>query len=216
MKRNIVAILLIIVGAAFMLASTGVVEWGVVGRLWPLAVVAFGVVQLIERRKGDWWPFILMGGGLLLLANTLDLASFNFWQVFWPGIIILIGVSMLVRGKRTSADEVSGSANEDITAVLGGVTRRNNAEDFTGCRVTAVLGGVELDISKVHIKKEATVDVFALMGGIELRVPENAVVVSRATCILGGIEDKQVSTAANGPTIYLDGSVVMAGIEVKR
>jgi hypothetical protein len=55
------------------------------------------------------------------------------------------------------------------------------------------------------------------MGGIELRVPEHVIVKNRASVFLGGIEDRtRPSEAKNSPVLYIDGSVVMGGIEIKR
>jgi predicted membrane protein len=79
------------------------------------------------------------------------------------------------------------------------------------------MGGVELDLSKATVAHEAVIDVFVLMGGLELRVPENVIVKSKAVCILGGVEDKtNPADAVKAPVIYLDGTVIMGGVEIKR
>lgn len=60
-------------------------------------------------------------------------------------------------------------------------------------------------------------DIFAFMGGVELRVPENVIVKSRATMVLGGIEDKtRPKESKDAPVLYVDGTVIMGGIEIKR
>jgi predicted membrane protein len=80
-----------------------------------------------------------------------------------------------------------------------------------------VLGGVTYDMSKVNIKKEATIEIFTLMGGVELRVPENVEVRCSTMNILGGVENKTAKpTAKNAPVLNIIGDVVMAGIEIKN
>ena len=79
------------------------------------------------------------------------------------------------------------------------------------------MGGVELDLSRATIKKEASINVFVMMGGVEVRVPDNVIVKNRATLFLGGIEDNtRPEEGKNNPILYIDGSIVMGGVEIKR
>ena len=101
--------------------------------------------------------------------------------------------------------------------ILGGTTNKNTAKNYTGSKATAILGGVELDLSKVKIEKTAQLDVFVLMGGIELRIPEDVIVKNRSTAIMGGLEDKTNPVESkNAPVLYIDGTVIMGGIDIKR
>lgn len=208
---------MIVLGVTLLLASlniTGVQE--LLGKFWPIFLIALGAVQLTERQKGNWWPFLVMAIGAALLLKTAGWLDFNVWTVVWPSVVILIGLSLVFGGRRGSSNH-STNDNEEVTAFLGGVSAANASDNYGGARLTAIMGGVELDISKATIKKEAQLDVSVIMGGIELRVPDNVIVKSRATTILGGVEDKTRPQAAkNAPTLYLDGVIVMGGVEVKR
>ena len=56
-----------------------------------------------------------------------------------------------------------------------------------------------------------------MMGGVEVRVPDNVIVKNRATLFLGGIEDNtRPEEGKNNPILYIDGSIVMGGVEIKR
>lgn len=217
MKRNLLAILIIVVGSSLMLASLNIGPARTLfDQLWPAFIVLVGLIQLVDRRRGDWWPFIILLVGTLLLLNNLADLPFNFWDAFWPAIVILAGVAMLLKSTDNKTTEASHRDN-NITAVLSGVDTKITSENYTQGSATAVMGGIELNLSKAVIKKEATLSVFALMGGVELRVPENVVVKNRASCILGGIEDKSAPvSSSNAPVLYIDGTVIMGGIEVKR
>ena len=63
--------------------------------------------------------------------------------------------------------------------------------DFRGGYITAVLGGVDLDLRKARMGSSAAVlDVVAVWGGIELKVPAEWSVEGKVRPIMGGFEDK--------------------------
>ena len=101
-------------------------------------------------------------------------------------------------------------------AWMSGTESRNTSKDYKGGKVTAIMGGVDIDLRNAVIKKNATLEVFALMGGVEVKVPRGWVVKSQAVVFLGGIENKADDvTKAGAPTLTLVGNVVMGGVEVK-
>lgn len=182
---------------------------------WPVFIIAAGAVQAVDRRRGDWWPWLIVVIGVGLLLNTTDVLHFNLWQVFWPAIIMLLGLGLII-GNRGSNNTTTRS-EDDVTAIMSGSETTNTSQDFTGARVTSIMGGIKLDLTKAKIAKEATIDLSVIMGGCELVLPENLTVKSRAVSIMGGIEDKVVpKEAKSAPVLYLTGTVFMGGVEIKR
>src|SRR5947209_12079902 len=61
------------------------------------------------------------------------------------------------------------------SAVLGGLERRINSQDFRGGDVTAIMGGCQIDLRGASITppNQAVLTVFALFGGIEIRIPDD-------------------------------------------
>lgn len=218
MKRNTLGIFIIIIGIALMFASLNIGNaQELLGKLWPLLLIGLGLIQLTDTtRQKNWWPWVLIGVGGFFLADNLFEFSFNIWNVFWPAVVIAFGVSFL--RQNTSGRAVpTAESDGDITAVLGGAEMRNTSDEYRGNRVTAIMGGVELDLSKAVIKKTATLDVNVVMGGIELRVPEQVIVKNRTTNILGGFEDKTRPTdKKDAPTLFVSGTILMGGVEIKR
>lgn len=149
------------------------------------------------------------------MLDNFKVVDFNPWQIFWPAVIIVVGLSILFRHSGTQ-QRLTKEKSDDVSAILGGIDHINKSTDYKGGKVTAVLGGVKLDLRKAVIKDEATLDVFSLMGGVELFVPENVVVKSKAAVIMGGIENKaQTTSSKNSPSLYITGDIIMAGVEVK-
>lgn len=48
------------------------------------------------RRGNFFWGFVIIVAGILLLLNTLQIITFNFWKIFWPLLLILVGAYFLV------------------------------------------------------------------------------------------------------------------------
>ena len=102
-------------------------------------------------------------------------------------------------------------------AVLGGVRRATNAQDFKRGDAFAFMGGCELDLREASMKDdEAVFDIFALMGGVEMRVPEDWVVDNRGFALLGGFVDKTRPVRDAKKRLVLTGLAVMGGVEVKN
>lgn len=186
-----------------------------IGTWWPLFVIGAGILIFLNDTKSYLWALLVTGLGIGYLLDNFNIIDFNPWQIFWPAVIIVVGLSILFRHSGTQ-QRLTKEKSDDVSAILGGIDHINKSTDYKGGKVTAVLGGVKLDLRKAVIKDEATLDVFSLMGGVELFVPENVVVKSKAAVIMGGIENKaQTTSSKNSPLLYITGDIIMAGVEVK-
>lgn len=172
----------------------------------------------LGNRENYLWGIFAGGLGILLLINNLEIAHIKISDIIIPALLVTVGLQVLVQSRnRVPAQTSSTSPEEDVIAILGGTSHKNTSNDYQSAKITAILGGTETDISKVTIKKSATINLLVVMGGIELRVPENVIVKPRAGIVLGGIEDKTTpSDTGDNPILYLDGTIVMGGVEIKR
>jgi predicted membrane protein len=88
---------------------------------------------------------------------------------------------------------------------------------FFGANMTAVMGGIELDLRQATLPEDAVIELFAFWGGIEIYVPPDWTVTSKVTTLLGGFVDKRRPTSVvPTKTLTVRGMVVMGGIEVKN
>jgi len=216
-SRTLTGIIVIAVGIGFLLGTLNIFDVrGTLGTWWPSLLVIVGLLMLINNRRNYLWALLIAGVGAILQLNRLDIISANPWEFFWPLLIILVGGSILFRRSGVHSDD-SKAERADSTAILGGSNIRNTSSDFKGAKLTAVLGGIKLDLRKATIQKEATLDVFTCMGGVELVVPRNVQVRNQAAAILGGTEDKsEVDDPKKGPTLYIVGTLMLGGIEIKN
>ena len=217
MKRLLTSSLFIVLGLSVLLANLNIGDSrALLADWWPLFLIAAGGLVWLNDRRNYLWALVVSLFGAGFLMNTLDIASVDLGDFILPAILVTFGISLLAqpgRNRRRSSAETA----EDITAILAGVNSKNTSKDFAGAKITAIMGGVELDLSKVIITKDAAIEVMVLMGGIELRIPENVIVKNRSLCLLGGIEDKTTpQESKNAPVLYIDGNITMGGIEIKR
>jgi predicted membrane protein len=103
-------------------------------------------------------------------------------------------------------------------SMLSGSELRPMSRPFRGADLSAVLGGVTLDLTSARMDGDsARVEVFAFCGGIDIRVPPDWTVTSKVATLLGGFSDKRrPTTTLPTKTLIIDGFAVMGGIEVKN
>ena len=103
-------------------------------------------------------------------------------------------------------------------ALMSGCELRPVSRPFRGADLTAVMGGIKLDLADARMEGDsATVEVFAFWGGIEIYVPPDWTVTSKVTTLLGGFIDKRRPTSVvPTKTLIVRGMIVMSGIEVKN
>ena len=218
LTRTIIGLLIVAVGASFLLTNLNILPFDVgIAQWWPLFIVAGGVVMLLSDVRNYLWAMLVIGLGALLQLKQFGIVDVNPWQLFWPAIIIVLGVSVMT-SRGSSRGKIAASDREDVMAILSGSEVRVESKDFKGSRVTSICGGAMIDLRKAVIKKEATIDVFAFWVGIEIIVPEHVMVKNNTSVIMGGVEQQAGGDAVKegGPILYVTGDVVMSGVEIKR
>ena len=218
LTRTIIGLLIVVVGASFLLTNLNILPFDVgIAQWWPLFIVAGGVVMLLSDVRNYLWALLVIGLGVLFQLKQFGIVDVNPWQLFWPAIIIALGVSVMT-SRGSSRGKIAASDREDVMAILSGSEVRVESKDFKGSRVTSICGGAMIDLRKAVIKKEATIDVFAFWGGIEIIVPEHVMVKNNTSAIMGGVEQQAGGDAVKegSPILYVTGDVVMSGVEIKR
>lgn len=203
------------VGLAALLGAFDIINFNELFRTyWPLLLIGGGLVLLADNPRQNYlWALLMLVLGSVALFNTLDIVDVNFWQLFWPLILIAFGWSVLTQRAR-----INSTSADNVTAILSGAETKNDSRDYKGGKVTTILGGSSIDLSKADIKKEATLEILTVMGGIELRVPETWEVRTSVMPILGGVENKAVAPSGKtkAPVLNFVGTTLMGGIEIKN
>jgi predicted membrane protein len=212
----------ITLGVLVLLDAAGKVDAGqVISNWWPVVVIAAGAVQLLERRRSATGPLILIAIGVMLLLFATDAVGDNGRGYVWAVVLILVGLLILShwRGKPVPL----GSDTSEVvraTGVFGGPKVASSSQSFRGASLTAIFGGVTLDLRAARPAPDgAAVNATAVFGGIEVLVPEGWQVEVSGTPILGGIEDKTDHShpaPPDAPRLEVDALSVLGGVEVKH
>lgn len=215
--RVIAGVGIVTVGVLALLNAIGVVAVGDIFRdLWPSAIILAGILIFINQPREFVWPLIIVTAGMLLQLRELDIVTFNVWQLFWPIVIIAIGLSVLINRSYTHSKNTNKKDLDEIAVLLAGSTTKNESKDYKGGKVSAVFGGAELDLRNAAIKDEAILNVFVLFGGVEIKVPEGWAVKSTVTPVAGGVDIKTKETDKKAPVLTITGDVAFGGLEIKH
>jgi len=214
--RTIAGGAIISIGVLALLNSLNVMSIGDIFRdWWPAAIILAGALFFMNDPRNFIWPLILVTAGTLLQLRELDIISVNPWQLFWPLVIIAVGISTLVN-RSHSHKGVNKKDLDNISVFLAGSTTKNESKDYKGGKVSTVLGGADIDLREAVIKDEAVLNVFTVLGGTDIRVPVGWEVKSTITPIAGGVEVKTKPAGKNAPILTIVGDVVLGGIEIRH
>lgn len=111
--------------------------------------------------------------------------------------------------------------NEDkivCSAVFSGRDIRVDNSYFNGADLSALFGGIDMNLKNAVIQRNVTIDVKAVFGGVDIIMPSNVRVVVDVTPILGGVENgtrTPLGADENTPTVFIRGTCLFGGLEVK-
>jgi hypothetical protein len=189
-------------------------------------VLGLTILARRQDRHARFWGIASLVVGTSLLLNTLGVTRVGLWDLFWPLLIVFIGVRLIMRARAgtTSAarvDATEGGYRPNLVAVLS-ESKGSVTQTLTGAALTSVLGGCHLDLRLATVPAGTTpiIDVFSLFGGQEIAVPPGWVVVFDIVSILSGTEDKRLSTvgpppATEPPQIVIRGITMFSSLALK-
>ena len=215
-------LILIAVGVILALKALDIAEINIFfDGWWTLFIIVPCFINLFtEREKFD--NLIGIAIGVVLLLCCRDILSFSMlWKLLVPAIIVIIGLKMVLAGLfGNKANEImkklklEGKEPKAGCATFSGCDMNYDGEVFEGAELTAVFGGVKCDLRNAIIEKDCAIQVSAIFGGIDIFVPAGINVKVNSNSIFGGVSNK---TAAhqNAPTLYISGTCMFGGVEIK-
>jgi len=232
---------LLIVGGLWLLKTLNIVFFPAWFLTWPVFLIALGLfIGAKHSFRGGGWLIPIIIGGFVLMDDINP--SLNLNRFIAPVVLITIGLAFILRPKRnnwrrwrhyhegdwqqmqqggapTDKAYYAGDRSDfiDVTAVFGGVKKNLLSKTFKGGDITAVMGGAEINLSQADFNGKVMIDCFNMFGGTKLIIPPDWEVQSDIVAIFGGVDDKRppVSNAAPNKVLYLDGTCMFGGIEIR-
>lgn len=226
--RLIAGLVLVILGIGALFDQLTTFDFGsLISDYWPMLLVLVGVVQLTTRSAPMAGALVVIAAGLVLEAGALELLPVGFWELFWPVILIAIGASLLLPRALGHRELVGGADTVRYFAAFGGREDRLTSTAFQGGTITALFGGVELDLRDAAMAATgAAIDVTAAFGGVNIYVPQDWVVEISGIPLFGGWSNKTVTHRKDAPsalvadgdrrTLKIKAFVAFGGFEVKN
>jgi predicted membrane protein len=215
----IVGLALITLGVLFLLDQTGTIDAGdLIGDWWPVIIIAIGLAQLAQRRGSPIGPLIVAGFGAILLLTQLDLVSQEVRGYFWPIFLVIAGLAIIFRGPWRNVPSGVGDDVVQASALFGSNELKVTSRGFRGGSVTALFGGVALDLRQANLDPGgATLTATALFGAVDVLVPRGWRAETGGTPIFGGLSNTvEPPGPGEGPTLRVDVVAIFGGVNVKH
>ena len=198
------AVLIIVLGAAFLVQRLGFVSFGIWSIIWPAVIIGLGVSWMIKRFS--FFALAVAGLGVYFLLFNLGVISLILtWSIIWPSLLVLLGLTILYetliphkhkwcgvnfsgdKEKRSQYREENGFVSYECS--FSEENRKVAVEDFLGGDIEISFGKSELDLSNVkRVNQNAKLDVEVSFATFDLIVPKTMRVFLKSDKSFGSIQ----------------------------
>ena len=220
--RNVLwGIIFIIIGLIFGLNALEITNINIFfDGWWTLIIIIPSFIDLFkeEGRTGNLIGLLI---GILLLLCSQDILSFELvLKLIVPITLIIIGISFIFKDtiNKKIKDEMKklNKNDEEYCATFGGQNIDFSNEEFKGCNMTAVFGGIDCDLKNRIINDDIVINVSAIFGGVDIKVPSNVKVKVASTPIFGGVSNERKNPKdEKAKTIYVNATCIFGGVDIK-
>ncbi len=226
-NKLILGIVLVLIGVSLMLKHLNLLPalgWLPLVFSWKMLLVVLGLTIIIAASNKIPGIVLLLIGGMFLLSDLNIIPELSFWRVMVPLILIAVGITIIFSRslhpggfdghKNVSLDEL------DEVAILGGSKKIISSRSFKGGKITAILGGGEIDLTPSELNHGTnTLELVAILGGASIYVPEDWTVKIDVVSILGGFSDSRkpsrIIVQDKSKVLIIKGFVLFGGGEIK-
>ena len=166
-------------------------------------------------------PRIILGIFLIVLGIGFYLGV-NLWQIFWPLVLVFIGLMIIMRPpERKGWDKetvVSEEDKIDEVVIFWGIDKKIKSGDFRGGNIVAVFGGGKVDLSEAQMKEKGIkMEVAAVFGGLEIIIPSDWSVSSSGAGVFGDFDNKAKAPKEKvGGRLEVEGAAVFGGVTIRN
>jgi hypothetical protein len=218
----LVGVAVIVIGLALLASTTGVYDTDRLLRYAPSLFILVGVWAFVTSGfRNVFGPLLLVIGASAVQAVTLGYATWDQVWTFWPVVVVVFGLSLVVGAYKTrTGAAASDESFMNTVAVFGGAEKRATSPSFRGADAVAAFGAVTLDLRDVKPVDPETpirVNAVAMFGGVEIVVPRGWNVRFDVLPVFGATEDSRLREERTHDSIDLvvEGFVAFGGVEVK-
>jgi hypothetical protein len=177
---------------------------------WPVAVIAVGLWVAL-RGSAIVGVLVAAIGGLLLLS-TQDVITASVGRLVGPGVLVVLGGTLLQAGRRVQTAQVAlvHSLDRTVAAARGGA-------DVPTPAATAILGDAHLVVDDaVPEARRVLVSATSVLGDVRIEVPAGWQLEDHITRILGDVRltTRRTPAGPGMPVVELHGVALLGDIRV--
>ena len=190
---------------------------------WTLFIIIPSLIGLLKEKDktGNIIGLII---GVVLLLGVQNIIDFDLiWKLILPVIIIIVGLSLIfgnnlnkkINNEIKKINNKKGK-NEEYCSTFSEQKIDFDDEEFKGVSLTAVFGGITLDLRKAKINEDVVINTTSVFGGIDFYVPDNIKIKVKSTSIFGGVDNKKIKNDNEKEhIIYINASCIFGGVDIK-
>lgn len=212
----------IVVGVIFGLNALNITDINIFfDGWWTLYIIVPCFIGLFQEKEktGNLIGLVI---GICLLLGAQDILEFALiWKLMVPIILIMIGISFLFKDilndkVKKEIKKLNKTEMKEYCSCFSGQTIDFTKEEFTGCTLSAIFGGVKCDLKDAIIKEDVVINASSIFGGITIYVPSDVNVKISSTSIFGGTTDERKRKEKDAKyTIYVNSTALFGGVEIK-
>lgn len=207
-----------LIGVLLLLSTTGLFSTRGILVYVPSLFVILGLWIFVQSGfRSIVAPVFFVGIGGAWQLVTLEYATVEQVVVYWPVLVIAIGVSIAL-GQYRSRVRSSSDAYTSTFALLGSAEKRNTSANYAGANLTTAFGETRLDLRDATIEdRPARIDTTTLFGETEIVVPREWTVQMDVVPLLGEASDNRPrrGTQSDGVDLVVGGFVAFGEITVR-
>lgn len=186
---------------------------------WTFLIIIPSIISIVKYGFGSG-STIWLTIGVFLLLSSRDLIDMSMVRkLIIPIILIVIGIHMIIKNLFYSTKFKNIMNNQkpstEYAVTFSGRRIVLPPEVFYGSELNAIFGGLDFDLRNAVINDDIVINATAIFGGINIWVPDHVRVKCSSTSIFGGVSNKRYKNAKEGPTIYINGTCMFGGVDIK-
>ncbi|MGP8217540.1 MAG: LiaF transmembrane domain-containing protein [Bacteroidia bacterium] len=191
---------------------------------WPALMIGFGLYIIIRQKFRGFAGAWLVLFGAYFLARHQGWITFSIFSFFWPGVLIIIGLLVLIRpGSRFRrindymSSDADGSDVFSTVAIFWGVRKVILSKKFAKGDIVNVFGGTEINFKQADINGTAVLDLVVAFGGVKLIVPPDWDVRVNVVNVFAGTDDKREfhNAPLSKKVLLVNGTAIFGGIDIR-
>lgn len=221
-KSLVFGILVLSLGLLWLANNFGMISENVWDHIisWPMLLIGIGLVNLFNGHGRGFGAILVLVGGFFLL-DDINGWPITFTKIFWPSLLILIGLFLLLGSKKmfrkSFIDIGEGEDFIEEVSVFSGVDKIIQSKSFRGGKIVAIFGGSNINLAQAEMQPGIhMMEMVCVFGGTTIIVPPDWNVKVEVFSIFGGFEDKRMIGQIDfNKTLILKGVAIFGGGEVK-